>query len=220
MSNLPRILEEEVMDTDQEVEAYDRMDHEEPKAAFVERLIELGARGLILDIGTGPGHFPLHVCEKIEGCHVVGIDMAHKMLEVADTRRLGSPFADRIEYRIGNAKQIEDSDNTYDVVCSNTILHHIPKPVDMLREAWRVLKPNGVLLIRDLYRPRDANELDRIVSEHAADCDAYQKRMFAESLHAALTPDELQHIATEAGMTGVQVVVDTDRHMSLQTSVG
>ena len=62
---MQRQLEPEVMDDLQEAVAYDRMDHVQPNEAFVARLIELGAHGRMLDIGTGPGHIPLLVCEKI-----------------------------------------------------------------------------------------------------------------------------------------------------------
>ena len=50
-----RILEPEVMDTREEAEAYDAMDHTVVNIAFVERVVELGARqGHFLDLGTGP----------------------------------------------------------------------------------------------------------------------------------------------------------------------
>jgi hypothetical protein len=58
--------------------------------------------------------------------------------------------------------------------------------------------------------------LDQLVAAHAGQCDARQQRMFRQSLHAALTPDELRLLADAAGMKGIDVVIDTDRHMSLQ----
>ena len=53
---MQRTLEPEVMDTPEEADGYDAMDHSQANAAFVGRLVELGARGRMLDIGTGPGH--------------------------------------------------------------------------------------------------------------------------------------------------------------------
>jgi hypothetical protein len=55
---MQRELEPEVMDTPEEASEYDAMDHTEANTAFVDRLIALGARGRMLDIGTGPGHIP------------------------------------------------------------------------------------------------------------------------------------------------------------------
>jgi hypothetical protein len=51
---------------------------------------------------------------------------------------------------------------------------------------------------------------------HAADANSTQKALFRASLHAALRPDELEDLARRAGLEGCEVVIDSDRHMSLQ----
>ncbi len=213
---LPRILEVEVMDTLQEASGYDAMDHSQPNRAFVDRLRQLAAQGRMLDLGTGPGHIPLMVASEIEGARILAVDLSHHMLRLARAKLARTAWSDRVEFRLADVKALPFEDRSFDTVFSNTILHHIPQPAEMLREAWRVLKPGGVLLIRDLYRPADAETLDRLVATHAAGCDDHQRRMFRDSLCAALTPGELRDLAMAAGMTGVEVVVDTDRHMSLQ----
>lgn len=216
MSRLPRVLEVELMDTPGEVRAYDAMDHETPKRAFLDRLESLGVLGRCLDIATGPGHIPIQLCERRSDVTVTGIDAAHHMIALARSRSAGRPFADRIYWRIADAKQLPFDAGSFDTVFSNTSLHHIPEPRRMLSEAWRVLKPGGAMLIRDLYRPADEATLWRIVTEQTATCDDDQRKMFADSLRAALTADELRSLAAELNMTGTQVVIDTDRHMSLQ----
>ena len=217
---LERILEPEVMDTDEDAQEYDQMDHTEANASFVERLVELGAFGSMLDIGTGPGHIPLLVCEHIEGARVTGIDLAERMLAIAEGHRAGSPHADRITYRRADAKGLDFPDKSFDTVYSNTILHHIPDPLPFLAEARRVLKPDGVLLIRDLRRPDSKARLEELVSLHAVGATPYQRKLFGDSLHAALTPEELSHLARNAGWIDAEVTVDTDRHMSLQQGAG
>lgn len=228
MSDLPtsvlkRVLEVEPMDTEQEVVEYDAMDHETPKAAFIERLCQLGApgngQGRMLDIATGPGHIPLQLCDAFEHISVVGIDLAPKMIAMANRRLAESPHGERIEFVLGDAKKMPLADASFDTVFSNTSLHHLPEPRPMLAEAWRVLKSGGVLLIRDLYRPADEATLEKIVAEQTTGSTAFQRKMFADSLRAALTPDELLDLAREVGMTNIEVVIDTDRHMSLQSVV-
>lgn len=215
MSAMKRILEPEVMDTAEEADGYDSMDHSEPNANFLARLVELGARGRILDIGTGPGHIPLLVCARIAGSRIVGVDLSKNMLRHAERHRLASPFAERIEFRLADAKGLDFEDGEFDCVYSNTILHHIPDPKPFLAEAWRVLRKGGVLLIRDLFRPGDEKRADELVRLHAAGADAYQQGLFRASLGAAFEPDELRRIARDAGVDA-EVVIDTDRHMSLQ----
>src|ERR1051326_2063219 len=89
-SHLPRILEPEVMDTLEVALAYETMDHSGPNAAVVGRLTELGARGRMLDLGTGPGHVPIAICERFSDAMVVGIDLSVEMLKIAQRHRLNS----------------------------------------------------------------------------------------------------------------------------------
>ncbi|HEX9794151.1 MAG TPA: methyltransferase domain-containing protein [Planctomycetota bacterium] len=213
---MDRVLEPEVMDTVEEAESYDAMDHREPNEAFVGRLLEIGAHGRILDVGTGPGHLPLMLCARLADARVVGVDLSREMLKIAEWRRAADPNGARVEYRLADAKVLEFADGAFDVVCSNTILHHIPDPVPFLREVGRVAGAGGTILVRDLYRPPDRARLQELVAMHAAAATPYQRKLFGDSLNAAFTPDELRALAREAGLEAVEVVVDTDRHMSLQ----
>ena len=213
-----RTLEPEVMDTLEEALEYDAMDHRAPNEAFVERLVALGARGRMLDIGTGPGHVPLLVCERIRDAQVVAVDLAETMLERARAKvAAASPeVRGRIELRRADAKALPFPAGSFDVVFSNTILHHIPEPIDLLREARRVLRPGGCLLVRDLFRPPTPERVGELVRLHAAGANESQRELFRASLHAALTTPELEQLAREAGLEEVEVVVDSDRHHSLQ----
>jgi ubiquinone/menaquinone biosynthesis C-methylase UbiE len=213
-----RTLEPEVMDTPEEADGYDAMDHSEPNAAFVARLVQLGARGRMLDVGTGPGHIPLLACERIADCYVVAVDLARHMLAHAERHRAASPHGGRVELRLADAKGLDFEDGSFDAVFSNTILHHIPEPEHFLREAWRVLRPGGVLLVRDLFRPETTARAMELVRMHAGDATPCQQELFRASLHAALTPAELFALSRSIGMCGVELAIDSDRHMSLQTS--
>ena len=213
---MERVLEPEVMDTAEESAEYDSMDHTEPNADFIARLLELGATGHFLDIGTGPGHLPLLVCDRVPDSHVTGVDLSKNMLLHAERHRTASDHADRIEYHRMDAKDLDLPDSHFDTVYSNTILHHIPDPRSFLAEAQRMLRPGGALLIRDLFRPDSDARCDELVDLYAADASPSQRELFRASLHAAFTPEELRTIADEAGLTDAEVVIDSDRHMSLQ----
>ena len=215
---LKRLLEPEVMDTEEDAREYDAMNNSEPNEAFVARLIDLGARGRMLDIGTGPGHIPLLICERIADAFVVGVDLAEHMLALANKRRLASPYAERLDFHLADAKGLAFEDASFDVVFSNTILHHIPDPRDLLVGAKRVLEPGGVLLLRDLYRPKSLGQLAELVETHAGGATPYQKKLFGDSLNASLTPDELRALAKDVGLEHAEVTVDSDRHMSLQVA--
>jgi len=214
---LERTLEPEYMDTRREADEYDAMDHGGPNEAFVERLVALGAAGRTLDLGTGPGHIPVLVCARIATARVTAIDAAATMLDHARRRRGASRHARRIALVRADAKCLPFSDSCFDTVYSNTILHHIPEPRDLLAEVARVLVPGGTLLVRDLFRPATPERALELVRLHCAGENEMQRELFRASLHAALTPDELSVLAAGCGLAA-EVVIDSDRHMSLQSA--
>jgi ubiquinone/menaquinone biosynthesis C-methylase UbiE len=215
---LHRIPETEVMDDVAEASAYDAMDHTQPNMAFVERLLELGIDNCTkaLDLGTGPGDIPLMLCGPTQRVSIFAIDLAQSMLDLAKHKIELAGLDNRITLAKMDVKSLDLPDDSFDAVFSNTILHHIPEPALMLAEIARVLKPGGLLLIRDLYRPDTQAQLDTLVKQYAADCDDQQRKLFADSLHAALTPNELRALADANGLSDCEIVIDTDRHMSLQ----
>src|SRR5689334_19774869 len=181
-----RTLEPEVMSSAEEAQLYDSMDNSGPNRAFVERLVSLGASGRVLDIGTGPGHIPLMLVERLSSVTVVGIDLSEQMLRHAERRRVQSPHAARVEFRIGDAKSLPFPRASFDAVVSNTILHHIADPREFISEAWRVLKPGGAFLIRDLFRPPTPERASELVRTHAGNGSPAEQELLLASLHAAL----------------------------------
>ena len=215
---MKRVLEPEVMDSPAEANAYDAMDHSTVNHDFARRLLELGATGRVLDIGCGPGHGPLQLVAMASKVSVVGVDLSQYMLTIAEEHKTVSSHGDRVEFAVADAKKLDYANGSFDAVCSNTILHHIPNPVEFLREAWRVRAEGGALLIRDLFRPETSAEVDALVQKHAAHEPQSAQDLLHASLCAALTSEELVEMARAAGMQGCEVVIDSDRHMSLQVA--
>jgi hypothetical protein len=86
---LPRVLEPEVMDTEQEAVDYDAMDHRAVNTLFVSDLLAAvdATRQLTSSTGTGTAQIPVELCRRLE-CRVMAIDGAH-MLELALQHRSG-----------------------------------------------------------------------------------------------------------------------------------
>ena len=209
----PRVLEPEVMDTPEEARDYDAMDHAAVNRAFVADFLAVwdGANP-ILDLGTGTAQIPIELCRQSPAPRVVAVDLAEAMLAVArdNVRRAG--LADRLEVRRCDAKRLPFDDGAFGAVISNSIVHHIPEPRAVLAEMVRVLAPGGALFVRDLLRPRDEAELHSLVDQHAAGANDHQRRMFADSLHAALTLEEVRERVAALGFAADGVRQTTDRH--------
>jgi ubiquinone/menaquinone biosynthesis C-methylase UbiE len=166
----------------------------------------------VLDLGTGTAQIPIELCRRCAQCRVMACDAAAHMLEQARYNLAAVDFHDRIELRQLDAKALPFHETQFDVVVSNSIVHHIPEPIAVLREASRVDRPGGLLFFRDLLRPDNKGELDRLVATYAADSNDHQRQMFADSLHAALTLDEVRGLVAALGFSPEGVQQTSDRH--------
>lgn len=123
----------------------------------------------ILDIGTGPGFFPMILSEA--GYTVAAVDYTEEMLEKAK-ENLGKYTKyglERVTLQRMDAQNLEFVDETFDVVISRNLTWNLEKPEQAYQEWMRVLKPGGVLLNFDanwygyLYdeEKKEAYEADR-----------------------------------------------------------
>jgi ubiquinone/menaquinone biosynthesis C-methylase UbiE len=214
---IPRILEPEVMDTEQEAIEYNTMDHSAVNRVFVDDLLRVVAVGTrVLDVGTGTALIPLELCGRSKQWRVVAVDLAQAMLDVAAKNVAAAKLEQAIELKLVDAKRLPFEDGEFAVVMSNSIIHHIPDPADCLKEMVRVVSGDGgLMLVRDLLRPNSESQLQYLVETYAADADEHQQKMFGESLHAALTLDEIRALAGRFGIAADSIQQTTDRHWTL-----
>ena len=235
---LSRILEPEVMDTAAEAADYDAMDHSDVNCRFVDDLLAaisnsefriqnselenesaphsafciLNSALDVLDLGTGTALIPIELCQKFPDCRIMAADAAISMLELARYNIEVNSLTERIELAHVDAKKLPFSDAMFDVAMSNSIIHHIPEPIHVLHEAVRVTKPGGLLFFRDLLRPESEIDLTNLVATYTAGATANQQRLFAESLHAALSLDEIRDLVASLDFSPETIEQTSDRH--------
>jgi len=210
---LARTLEPEVMDTLDEALAYDAMDHAEVNRRFVADLLAAGGQGNeILDLGAGTGQIPIELCRQCENCRVLAVDMSVSMLDTARINIELAGLIDRIMLDRADAKDLPYEDEQFHAAISNSIVHHLPDPLPALKEAARVTRTGGRIFFRDLLRPASEAELGSLVEQYAGGEEEHARRMFRESLHAALTVAEMGSLVEQIGYPADSVTQTTDRH--------
>lgn len=125
--------------------------------AFKGRLVEETALapGLrVLDVGCGTGTLTLALKAACPGADVTGLDIDPDALAIAGDKASRAGLAVRLDR--GPATALPYPAATFDRVCTSLLLHHLPtdQKLATLREAGRVLKPHGLLLVADWGRPR------------------------------------------------------------------
>lgn len=215
-----RIVEQEVMDTAEAAEAYDAMEHGEVDNAFVERVLALGAKnGHFLDVGTGPAQIPILLAQRCPEIRITAIDLSKEMLNIAKRHIAAAALTARITLEHVDAKALPYPDNTFDGLISNSIVHHIHDSLRALQEMSRVVKPGGLVLIRDLVRPETPEAAQAFVDTYAAEDTPYQQKLYYDSFLAAFTIAEVNEMLAQMDLQGAVVTQSTDRHWSVERAV-
>jgi len=157
----------------------------------------------VVDLGSGAGFDALLAARQVGPTgRVIGVDMTDAMLERARENAIKAGM-DHVEFRKGNIEALPIEDASVDAIISNCVINLSPEKERVYREACRVLRPGGRIMISDIVLERElpAAVLDSI--------DAYIGCVGGASQRA----DYLATIAN-AGFSEVRV----DREASLATA--
>jgi ArsR family transcriptional regulator len=111
-----------------------------------------------LDMGTGAGLLLPGLLARAD--RVIAVDSAVAMLDLA--RQTAGPLAHRCDLRLGDLEHLPVADGEVDAAVLCMVLHHLPRPVDALREAGRALRYGGHLAIVDLNQHEDESLRERL----------------------------------------------------------
>jgi SAM-dependent methyltransferase len=151
----------------------------------------------VVDLGSGAGFDCFLAAQRVgRSGRVIGVDMTHEMLTAARANAAHDGYAN-VEFRLGEIENLPVADATADMVISNCVINLSTDKPRVFREALRVLKPGGRLMVSDLVlaRPLPAS-VARSLAAYAG-CIA----------GAMLKHDYLQAIR-EAGFAHVEVLAE------------
>ena len=211
---MERVLEKELMDDDEQALAYARADFAQENQTFVERFRDAFpefVEGHLLDLGCGPADIPIRLTRTYPRCRVTAVDGSPAMLRLAGEAVRASDVSDRIVLRHARVQGLS-LDEPADGVISNSLLHHLPNPLQFWDGVRRLVKPGGVVLVMDLLRPESPDDARALVDRYADGAPAILRRDFYNSLLAAFTDDEVASQLAEMNLSRLLIEVLDDRH--------
>jgi arsenite methyltransferase len=152
---------------------------------------------VVVDLGSGAGFDCFLAANRVgpEG-RVIGVDMTPEMLARARANAVAGGYTN-VEFRLGEIENLPVADGTADMVISNCVINLATDKPRVFREALRVLKPGGRLMVSDLVLRRPLPESVRRSVEAYAGCIA-----------GAMLEDDYLAAIRRSGFAEVEVVAE------------
>jgi len=217
---MKRRPEPELMEGAEQALAYAQADFSEANGLFIDLLKRLdpgplrGARAL--DLGCGPADIVIRFLRTYPQAQCDALDGSAAMLEHARFALEPLPsIATRCRLLCESLPWAELPRAHYDLLLSNSLLHHLHDPQVLWRTLREAAKPGALVLVMDLMRPASAAWAEALVATYAADAPEVLRNDFRNSLFAAFEPKEVVEQLREAGLAELEIGVVSDRHLAI-----
>jgi len=162
---------------------------------------DLTPEGTILDLGCGPAAIPQRLAKRYSNCQIHCVDAAPKMIEQGQQAVLRKGLEKQIHFFLGNLPdKLPLPQAQYEIVISNSFLHHLLDPMDLWNALSQYCLPGGAVLIVDLLRPATKKKAQELVDQYMPDAPPLLRQDMLLSLEAAYTMDEVKSQLEEAGL--------------------
>jgi len=149
----------------------------------------------VLDLGSGAGFDCFLAAKKVgKQGKVIGVDMTPEMLDKARANAKKGKYTN-VEFRLGEIENLPVADNSVDVIISNCVINLAPNKKRVFEEAFRVLAPNGRLMVSDIVLLKELPESIQSNVEAYAGC-----------ISGAELKEKYLDLMREAGFREVKVI--------------
>ncbi len=211
---MKRQAEPELMEDSAQVYAYAQADFSAPHTEFINRLRAFintpSFNGLVLDLGCGPGDISLKFALAFPNSTIHAIDGSKAMIDYAQTLLINNNV--QLEFIHGKLPEATLPFSAYDLIFSNSLLHHLAEPMTLWHTIKRYAKPGASIMLMDLLRPNSTTAAQTLVETYATNEPELLKRDFYHSLLAAYTQTEVQQQLVSAQLN-FNVEQISDRHL-------
>lgn len=156
----------------------------------------------VADIGCGEGDLTLLLARFAK--RVVAVDLSAQMLRVVQERSAEAGLSRQVSVETGDLEKLPLKDGSVDAVFISQVLHHAPRPGQALREASRILKSGGQMILLDLAQ-HDQEWVRKEWADHWLGFDERELRSWMTE--AGLTVDLFQSLEGPAPAFSVLMVV-------------
>ncbi len=149
---------------------------------------------VVLDLGAGAGFDAFLAAREVgETGRVIGVDMTPEMVAKARANARAGGFS-QVEFRLGEIEALPVADAAADVIISNCVINLCPDKRPVYREAFRVLKPGGRIVISDV-----------VAREALSDEAREDLALYSGCLSGATLLADLEKILADAGFVDVVI---------------
>lgn len=201
----------------EQVRAYAEADFSESHSSIVrcfqKTFPSLPAQARAVDLGCGTADIAIRIANLHAGFSIDAVDGSQTMLDYAVKAVAAAGLSSRVRLIRAVLPEISALPTArYDIVISNSLLHHLHVPQVLWKTVKTIARPRAAVFIADLRRPDRERDARLLVSKYAASEPEILQRDFYRSLHAAFTSEELREQVREAGLD-LNVDATGDRHV-------
>jgi SAM-dependent methyltransferase len=223
-SKMDRFAEPELMLDAEQARAYASADFEEPHSRCIDllkqRLVDLPASGVALDLGCGPGDISLRFLRGFARWRVDALDGSPAMLELGRQAAARAGLGARVRFHEVLLPQGSAPGRSYDLIFSNALLHHLEDPGALWSSACRWSGTDTLFFVMDLMRPESRGRVQELVDRHACNEPDVLRTDFHNSLLAAYRPSEVREQLEGASLSHLEIEVVSDRHFIVWGPIG